>query len=226
MPNRAADLHWDDPTGRPAAGGGLTRAAIVATAVAMADAEGLEGVSIRRVAAQLDARPMSLYTHFASKDDLVELMANEAIADLIVAEPLAGDWREALSQIARRSHAAFVAHPWVLDAFGRRMLRGPNALRHAEQLLEAVAPLGLAPQEAWALLGIVDDYALGHALRIVQARRGAPGGLPAVDETAYPRLAAALAAGPRPRDEASFEAGLAAVLDGIERRLGATPGRA
>ena len=76
MPNRApAELDWN--ASAPAAGGGLTRAAIVAAAVAIADRDGLPAVSIRRVAGELGIRPMSIYTHVASKDDLVNLMLDE-----------------------------------------------------------------------------------------------------------------------------------------------------
>ena len=69
MPNRApAELAWSAPAPEP--GRGLTRDAIVAAAVAIADRDGLRAVSIRRVAGELGIRPMSIYTHIASKDDL------------------------------------------------------------------------------------------------------------------------------------------------------------
>src|SRR6188472_3619062 len=115
MPNRATELVWDEKSASPE--GGLNRAAIVRAAIAIADAEGLDAVSIRRVAAVLDARPMSLYTHVASKDDLVDLMVDEAIADVLLPEPLPTDWREAMRAIAAQSYRAFRAHPWALEAF-------------------------------------------------------------------------------------------------------------
>src|SRR3954449_4175411 len=93
----------------------LSREAIVAAALALADAEGLDAVSIRRVAAALGARPMSLYTHIAAKDDLVDLMADAVVGEVLVEDPPAG-WRAALGAMAERSWRTFVAHPWLLAA--------------------------------------------------------------------------------------------------------------
>ena len=118
MPNRATELVWDEKSASPE--GGLNRAAIVRAAIAIADAEGLDAVSIRHVAAALDVRPMSLYTHVASKDDLLGLMVNEIVGDVLVPEPLPTDWREAMRAVAVQSYRGFVAHPWALEAFGRR----------------------------------------------------------------------------------------------------------
>ena len=100
MPNRAPELDWAAPAADR--GRGLKREAIVSAAVAIADREGLAAVSIRRVAAELGIRPMSIYTHVASKDDLVDLMLDQVIAEALVPEPLPEDWREALRQLAHR----------------------------------------------------------------------------------------------------------------------------
>jgi Tetracyclin repressor-like, C-terminal domain len=110
--------------------------------------------------------------------------------------------------IARRTTAALMAHPWVLDAFGQRTNDAPNALRHIEQSLAALAALRLDAEATRAVTGIVDDYALGHAARVTIAhrRRAADG----------PRAGALP---PPTSPDAEFELGLATVLDGIERRF-------
>src|ERR671934_1217855 len=181
MPNRApSELVWDPPAAterrgarpapdrsrdapRPAGRGrGLTRDAIVAAAIAVADDDGLDAVSIRRVAGELGVRPMSLYTHIASKEDLLDLMVNEVVAEALVPEPLPEAWRAAVREIAVRSHDAFVAHPWTLQAFSQRPRVGPNTLRHAEQSSAAVAGLGLDAQTAATLLAGGDHQALRH----------------------------------------------------------------
>ena len=195
MPNRATELVWDEPEDDSQAGG-LTRAAIVQAAIEIADSDGLDAVSIRRLAAKLSARPMSLYTHIAAKEHLLGLMVNEVVAGVLVPEPLPDDWREALRQIARRSHEVFVAHPWTLDAFGRGAPPGPNIQTHGEQSVRAVAGLGLSEREAWTVLGIVDEYTMGHALRVVLLGDR----------------------GPHRLDD-SFGVGLEVVLDGIEKRF-------
>src|SRR3954465_5291782 len=216
MPNRAPDLVWDDPAAEPAEPG-LRGAAIVRAAIELADAEGLDAVSIRRVAAALGARPMSLYTHIAAKEDLVAPMADAVVGEVVVGDPPAG-WRAALRAMAERSWRTFVAHPWLLAASARRRPLGPNALRHAERLAAAVAPLGLPPREAWAVLEVVNDYTLGHALRVAHdAKDGAVPPFPEVDPEAFPHLVKALGAGAVQPREATFAAGLEAVLDGIER---------
>jgi AcrR family transcriptional regulator len=223
MPNRApSQLVWDAPAPPGARGTGLTREAIVATAIAVADADGLDAVSIRRVAGDLGVRPMSLYTHIASKEDLLDLMVNEVVAEALVPEPLPDDWRAAIREIAVRSHDAFLAHPWTLQAFSQRPRIGPNTLRHAEQSSAAVAGLGLDERTAATLLAVVDDYALGHAMRAMfvpheaQMREMLAETLRAVEPSEFPHLTAAQVAVPL---DHSFEIGLDALLEGLERTL-------
>jgi AcrR family transcriptional regulator len=79
----------------------LTREAIVRAAILLADAEGLDAVSIRRVASELQARAMSLYTYIERKEDLFDLMADEVAAEVLVPGELPRDWREATVVIAR-----------------------------------------------------------------------------------------------------------------------------
>jgi AcrR family transcriptional regulator len=200
MPHRAPELIWEEEV----PDGSLTRAAIVLAAMEIADAEGLDAVSIRRVAAKLSARPMSLYTHIASKEDLIALMLNEAVGEVLLPEPLPGDWREALRAIARRSYREFLAHPWTLEALGRASRIGPNLLRHGEQSEAAVAPLGLARDDAWHVLRLVDAYTIGQAITVASMER-------------VRELHDDFDDVPDPPD--AFEVGLETVLDGVERRF-------
>jgi AcrR family transcriptional regulator len=224
MPNRApAELDWNAPA--PDRGRGLTRDAVVAAAVAIADRDGLSAVSIRRVAGELAIRPMSIYTHVASKDDLVDLMVNEVVREVLLPEPLPQDWREAVSAIAHRSYDAFLAHPWTLQAVGQRPQFGPNTLRHVEQSLAAVAGLGLEPQTASIILGVVDAYTLGQAMRVALIpdedglRRTLEETLCTADPDAFPHLAQATAGAVLGPHEGAFEVGLDALLDGFEQTL-------
>lgn len=219
MPNRASDLVWDEPERTPA---GLTRARLVRAALEIADADGLDAVSIRRVAAELGARPMSLYTHIASKDDLIALMLNEVSAELLVPEPLPGDGREALRLIARRAFDVYLAHPWMLRAFGRQPRVGPNLLRRAEQLAAAVAAMGVAEEEAWTALSVVQEWAMGHAMHVIALREDEQLEeqlRAAADPGRFPGVARTLPAAGSPQRERAFERALEAVLDGVERRF-------
>jgi AcrR family transcriptional regulator len=139
-----------------------TREAIVAAAADLADTHGLDAVSIRRVAAALQTRPMDLYRYFARKDELIDLMVDEVIAGAVLDE-LPRDWRDALAAIARALRAVCLAHPWVVTAAGRQALIGPNVMRHVEQSLEATAALGLDWAKRHAIWRAVDSYTMGHA---------------------------------------------------------------
>lgn len=220
MPNRASDeLVWDEP--QEPGTSALTRAHVVQAALDLADAEGLEAVSIRRVAGELGVRPMSLYTHIASKDDLVALMLHEMSGQLLVPEPLPADWREALRAIARSAYAAYVQHPWALQAFGRGTRVGPNMLRRAEQSAAAVAALDLTPADAWIALSIVHDWTIGHALHVVTLREDAEleGQLSGADPAEFPRMSQVFGVGREQSRDTVFDTALEAVLDGIEQRF-------
>jgi AcrR family transcriptional regulator len=199
----------------------LSAEAITAAAIRIADRDGLDAVSIRNVAAALDARPMSLYDHFESKDDLLSSMADEVSKEILIEEPLPEEWRQALAGIARRMYGAFVSHSWVISIYTKQPRFGPGSTRLAKQMAEAVANIPLESAEVWALQGTVNDYVLGHSLRAVTTPR--PGGLADVsseiDLAGSPELAS-LPAYLRSRDSIErFEFGLQSVLDGVERRI-------
>ncbi|MFL5817990.1 MAG: TetR/AcrR family transcriptional regulator [Conexibacter sp.] len=227
MPNRATGPTWDrvlEPTPESdgvRVRGGLNTQAIVDTAIAIADVDGLDAVSIRRVAAILDVRPMSLYTHIVSKDELLALMANELVGTVIVEQPLPDDWREALTMIARRQFRMFASHPWLLPLFTRRPRHGPNATRQAKQLTRAVEGLKLPPEDVWRLLGIVNDYVLGNAMRIATTgtARDLVDALSEDDRAVLPDAAALSRIESTRLDDAGFEIGLQTVLDGVEHRF-------
>ncbi|WP_433210632.1 TetR/AcrR family transcriptional regulator [Dactylosporangium sp. CS-047395] len=141
----------------------LTQEAVVACAVDLADREGLEAVTVRRVAAELSARPMSLYSFFKRKDDLVDLMLDQVLAEMLLAEVPAGDWRAAIKAVVHRQLEVGRRHLWIMGAFGARAPIGPNAARHAEQSLAALAGLGLPPQRQVRLLRAIDTYLWGFA---------------------------------------------------------------
>lgn len=139
----------------------LTREAIVRAAIEIADADGLAAVSIRSVAARLQARPMSLYSHVEKKADLLDLMLDEVAAEALLDE-VPDDWRAALRAIAASTRAGGLRHPWVVEAMGQLTAIGPNGIRHVDQSLAAIAGLGLEPADARAILRAVDTYTLGQ----------------------------------------------------------------
>ena len=225
-----------------------TREQIAAAALAVADAEGYEAVTMRRVAAELGAGTMTLYHYVRNKAELNALMDDAMMAELVIPDgELADDWRARLAQIARRSYATFRRHPWVVDHLATEEPPepgGPNALRHIEQSLAAVARTGLPIMEQMELIGLVDDYVWGHAMRTRAVRDNQTAGEERI-EAVIAYLEAQLATGGFPhlsafvgddmrasferlvelgRDPERFERGLQSLLDGIEMRVVAGPG--
>lgn len=230
---------------RPEPGGRrprFTRAAIAAAAVAIADAEGFEAVTMRRVAAELGAGTMSLYHYVRGRDDLLDLMDDAVMAEVVVPdEALAHGWREALRAIAASSYQAFLRHPWMLQV--TRGNGGPSTLRHFEQSLHAASLTGLDERGQIEAMSTVDDYVFGFILRsrfsdqheheaAFAAIADAVAGL--VEQGDYPRVRA-LVRGDDPlaawrriaavmHGEGRFERGLERVLDGIAAEIARSAG--
>jgi AcrR family transcriptional regulator len=208
---------------RPSKGrGGLRAEAIVEAAIRIADSEGLPAVSIRRVAAELDARAMSLYDHFDNKDDLLAAMAEEVSGESLIEGPMPGGWREALALLSRRVYVMLVAHPWLVAISPIQYRRlGPNAVRSAKQYIEALEPLGLEPSELWFVAGTVNDYLVGSAHRTANRP---PGGelqdsIPESELQETPELASLPDSFRSRASIERFQRGLEIVLKGIEAEL-------
>jgi AcrR family transcriptional regulator len=146
----------------------LSRDQIADTALAIADAEGIDAVSIRRIARELRSGAMSLYHYFDSRDELLELMADRIAAEMVVPGELPTDWREAVKAIARQSRGAFARHPWLHTTLHERMRVTPNLMRHIEQSAQAVQPLaeaGFDSRLLGTIVAAVDDYTVGYTIR-------------------------------------------------------------
>jgi AcrR family transcriptional regulator len=205
--------------------------AIVETALRIADEEGVDAVSMRRIASQLRVGTMSLYHHVADKDELLELMADAISGELLVPGEILGDWREALRAIAHRTRDAFLRHPWLLDTAGTRPLVTPNSLRHVEQSVAVVAGLAVDRETAVAMVMATDDYAIGHVFRSLRFGAGAR---PAASDEDLARVRELIATGEFPNlarviaDDAviapspdTFETGLEWLFDGMQAAIDA-----
>jgi AcrR family transcriptional regulator len=220
-----------------------SRERIAEAALKIADEEGFEAVTMRRVAAELGAGTMTLYHYVRNKRELAALMDDTIMGELLVPEDeLADDWREGLAEIARRSYASFLRHPWAFEFVGSDDdpgLGGPNALHHVEQSIAVAARTGLDVKGQFEITALVDDYVWGHAMRTrgVGRARQAPkervDAIIAYMETQlgtgdYPHLQAIAGDDIRvgfervtelATDPERFERGLQRVLDGIELML-------
>jgi AcrR family transcriptional regulator len=131
--------------------------------MAVADSEGLDAVSIRRIAGELKARPMSLYAHFDSKDDLLGLMHDAAVEETLVGD-VPADWREALRLVARYNRAAVLRHPWLLATRDAGCPIGPASLKRMDESAAAVRELNADSAVRRALILAVDTFTLGHVM--------------------------------------------------------------
>lgn len=216
---------------------------VVAAAIALADAEGLAALSVRRVAEALRLSPMSLYTYVPSKAELVDLMLDRVAGE--IGQPDAPDWRGRLEQLARGRWAMAQRHPWLMQVGMHRPPLGPHVLAAAEAGLEAIDGLGLSEFEMDQLTSVIGDYVRGAIRAALDAREveqlsgmsdeqwwavNQPLLQEMIDPTRYPtimRIGEAYKAGriAPPDHERNFEFGLQRVLDGIavfiEQRRGA-----
>ncbi|MFE0382284.1 TetR/AcrR family transcriptional regulator [Streptomyces inhibens] len=139
------------PVGRPAE---RSRAEITTAAVELADQEGLEAVSMRRVAAALGTGAASLYRYVATRDDLLDLMTDSTAAEYDLPAP-SGDWQADLLEIARQAQRIMRRHPWLPTLVITRPTLGPNGIDLLEHLLDVLADHPAEPArklEAFALL--------------------------------------------------------------------------
>nr|WP_224281022.1 TetR/AcrR family transcriptional regulator [Streptomyces sp. LS1784] len=215
----------------------LTVERIVRAGIAVADAEGLDALSMRRVAMELGTGTMSLYRHVASKDDLVTLMVEAAMTDVPLPDSPPRDWRHGLERAAHRDWDLYHRHPWILPRVmvTTRAYFSPALAADSESAFSSFDGLDLEPADAFRYMFMFASYVQGVALTLVsdaeaerQSRTATEEGREAPDRArsplyepgAYPRLARAMRAGADPWDlDALFAAGLAGVLDGIAADL-------
>jgi AcrR family transcriptional regulator len=212
----------------------LTVERIVSAAAEIADTDGLEALSMRRLATRLGVGVASLYTYVPGKDELLALMLDHSIAQDVPPHTRPGTWREKTAAWARRDWEDYTAHPWTIQLVTTRQLAGPGALGWLESALRVFDGTGLSRSEAVAAIQSVDAFVRGQAQAAVgeaaALRPDGPDGASwrgveedflerHVDFTAYPVLTDAFSAGPFPDPRETFEFGLRSLLDGIEARI-------
>ncbi len=237
-PRRTIELLWG-VQGPPRRGPKpkLTVAEVVRAAIALADAESLEAVTIRRAAEHLGVSPMTLYTYVASRAELLDLMIDHVHGELTAPDP-GLEWRDALTAIAEDAWAMYHRHPWLLQITTSRPPLGPHTFAKFELALRAIDGIGLGDLEMDAVVALVEGFVLGSARGSVDAarlvrtsgmtdaqwwERSAPvlAGIPAADPSHYPLAsrvgtAAGETHGAAADPAFNFRFGLARVLDGIE----------
>jgi AcrR family transcriptional regulator len=217
----------------------FTRDDITGVAIRIADREGIDAVSMRRIATDLDAGTMTLYHYVRTKDELLALVHDAIMGEVVVPpdEPLPDNWRDAITTVATRSRDALRRHPWILDIADDPPI-GPNSVRHFDQTLAAASSLPISLAEKVDITTLVDEYVLGYCLMERNNYQDDGPMIPndmvayvdrLVQTGEYPQLAAlaedvGLQAGWQQveahlRDGGRFSRNLARLLDGIEANL-------
>jgi AcrR family transcriptional regulator len=223
------------PAATPAAGGPRrrgprprhTRQDVALAAVAIADADGIDKVTFRAVAARLGVGVMSLYSYVPDKQALVYDMCEEAIAELRLPEPT-GDWRTDMHRLAHEQRAVLHRHPWLATESSHLQPLGPAALAFLEWSLGVLEPTGLSARERLETIAMFNWF-VGNLVRGELAMSAAPqpdsaqaaaqaGQLAELLATGrYPRFAATVAQSgpPDPDARPHFDRLLDRILDGL-----------
>lgn len=139
----------------------LSRAQIVATALQLADKEGLSAITMRRIADVLNSAPMSLYRHIFRKEDLLDLMLDAVFGEIDLPAQPSGDWRADLRYQAQATRLVLKRHPWVMTLLTDRPTIGPNYLQWFDRSLALVAHLGLDIATMTKMVNVLHGYVIG-----------------------------------------------------------------
>lgn len=204
----------------------LTREHVLERAVALADRNGLQKLTMRALAKELGVEAMSLYHHVANKDALLDAMVDRVFAEIALpAQDVA--WKDALRARAVSAREALVRHPWALGLIESRGAPGPANLRHHDAVLGCLRAGGFSVAAAAHAYSLLDSYIYGFVLQELSLPFDASGGaasvaadvLALIPSGAYPHLEEVardhvLKPGYRYADE--FGIGLELVLDALE----------
>lgn len=210
-----------------------SRDQIADAAIKIADTEGMETVSMRKVAAVLGTGAMSLYRYVPTKEDLVSIMVDKALGELPLS-PSTGDWRADLAGLAWRMRSFQLRHPWFPSSSAGRPALGPNMMAQLEVHMSYVDGLGLDVDDMSEVTGLIMTWVSGFvqgelAGREAQRRSGMtdrewqftlkPYMMRLVESGEHPYLTRFIFEAEQRDTSAQFERSLKRILDGIEAGL-------
>lgn len=170
-PKRSIDLLWG--SAEPGRRGPKPRYSVdevVAAAIAVADAEGLAAISVRRIAVELGVSPMSIYTYVPSKAELVDLMFDRVLGETGEVDASCTGWRDCLTFIACERWRLSERHPWMLDLAMHRPPLGPNLLKRHESALRILDGTGLDELTKDLVIDVLHHFLLGALKQAREAR--------------------------------------------------------
>lgn len=173
----------------------LTRERILQAAVALADREGLDALTMRGLGAELGFEAMSLYKHVANKDEILDGIIGLVIGEIEVPSAGAG-WKEAMRRRAISAREVLTRHSWAIGLFEARGSRGPAVLRYMDAILGNLRSAGFSIEDAAHAFWMLDSYVYGHVVQETSTRLSTPDEMahskePAFEQTTtdeYPHL--------------------------------------
>jgi len=207
----------------------LSKERVMSAAIAIADRGGLPGLTIRSLANELGAKPMSVYYYVASKDELLDNLVDIVFEEIELPDP-EGEWRDEMRRRAASARARLKQHRWAIGLLESRTSPGPATLRHHDRVLACLRHAGFSLELTAHAYALLDSYIYGFALQEASLPFEGPESVREVAEPimelmatgAYPTMVEMattyyLQPGYDFADE--FEFGLDLILDGLERHL-------
>jgi TetR/AcrR family transcriptional regulator, tetracycline repressor protein len=205
---------------------GLSRDVILEAARHIADEEGVDRLTMRRLSAELGVMPNALYSHFSDKEALLDALLDALLGDIEMPDPTAGEWRDGLDSLMDSSRQLLLAHPRLVSVFLSRAALGPNASRLGEITFGLLRRGGLEGERAVEAFRFLLIYTLGfaafetprqqaNAAERTERGRAVFGSLPSDGFPEMRRVARHLAQHPTDRN---FHTGLRWLLDGMSSR--------
>ncbi|GHO51375.1 TetR/AcrR family transcriptional regulator [Ktedonospora formicarum] len=232
VPEQTTNLIWERPERPRPVRPALSRERIVQIALDLADTEGIDAISTRRIAAALSVSAMALYGYIERKEDVLDLMIDAVYGEVTI--QLQQDprgWRSNLQEIAVQTRAVMHRHPWFASLIGHRAVLGPNALKQTDYRLGIVSQLGFDMTTSRSILAMFNAYVVGFVLfEMGEAEAQRRTGLSEqewqqqvgpyvqehiIDSGRYPHLTQALVEGEEASANEMFLFGLTRLLEGI-----------
>jgi AcrR family transcriptional regulator len=142
----------------------LSRERVVEAALAIADADGLGALTIRSLATELGVKPMSVYYHVASKDEILAALVDIVFGEIVLPVP-GRDWRPEMERRADSAREVLARHRWAIGLLESRPDPGPANLRHHDTVIATLRAGGFSPEMTAHAYALIDSYVYGFALQ-------------------------------------------------------------
>jgi AcrR family transcriptional regulator len=211
----------------------LSRERVLRAAIGLADADGIDSLSMRRLGQALGVEAMSLYNHVRNKDEILDGIVDMVVSEFELPSP-GGEWKSSLRRTAMSAHQVLVKHPWAASLMLSPARMSAARLRYMETILRSLRDGGFSPEMTHHAYHALDSHISGFTLWAVhfqftpeEADELASSFLGSLAPDEYPYLIEHAgvhmrmdAAPPKPNDEGEFGFGLDLILDGLERLRG------